>query len=678
MTDQKPGKTILQARAPGGGRYELRALSAAGEAELLIYGEIGDDPFAEESIGARSVVAALAELPADYLTVRLNSYGGVVSDGLAIHNAIRRHPAAVTVEIDGVAFSIASLIAMAGDTVRIAENGLMMLHAPWGMAVGNARELREQAATMDKYAEAMATAYANKTARPIEEFVALLQDGADHYYTAQEAVDAGLADQISEEKLRLAATDRRRLLEVYRQHMPAAALAALGTSSASADTPRTTNTTTPAQESNTMTTDASRESGSGGAAPTDSNVITINAAREEAIRAERERTTEIRAIARLYPAIAEDAEAACASGTSLDEFRAQVIPKLSNARPLASDAGHVDMSRSDRGRYSLVRACRAQLTGNWKDAGFEREVSIAIASQAKRDPKGVFVPYNVGWGSALRAATMTKQADDTGGYLVQTDPGDFIDNLRAISMVFQLGARRIGDLVGDVSFPKKTGSAAFTWIDEDDDSAETNLTTGSVLMAPKTASGSVPISRKLLLQSSPDVEMMVRDDLLLGAALAVDAAALNGSGIGATPIGILNTTGVNTTSVSSAGDPTWAETVDFESAVATDNALAGTIAYLTTPTVRGNMKVRAKDSGSGQFVWTDTGTVNGYRAEASTQMPTSKIIFGNWAELMIGFWGVIDVRVDEATKAASGGLVLRAFVDADVAVRHPTSFCVPA
>lgn len=672
---------ILQARAPGGGRYELHSLAVQGEAELLIYGEIGEDPFADESNGAREVVDALSSLKAEYLTVRINSHGGIVSDGLAIYNAIRRHPAAVTVAVDGVAFSIASLIAMAGDTVEIAENGLMMLHAPWGLAMGNSRDLRELADTMDKYAEAMGMAYASKTGRDAAEWVALLQDGADHYYTAAEAVEAGLADRVSAETMRLAAADRARLLELYREKMPMSALAAIGPQP---DPPGTRSNIQPARAGSSVTashtegktmTDTGREVGSGGAVPA-GNVIEINSAREEAIQAERQRVNEIRAIAKLQPAIAEDAEQAIEAGTGVDAFRAAIIPKLSNAKPVGSPSD-LDLSAKDRQQYSLLRALSAYVNSDWRRAGFERECSLAIAAKAGRDPRGIFVPADLHWGSALRAATMTKQDDSTGGYLVHTDRGDFIENLRPMSVLFGLGARRMGGLVGDVSFPKKTGSAAFTWIGEDDDSPETNLTTGNLLLQNRTCSGSVPLSRKLLMQSSPDAEQVVRDDLLEGAALAVDLAGINGSGAGAEPLGILNTTGVNTQSVSSAGAPTWAETVGFKTQVKTSNALRGSLAYLTTPAVEGTMETTAKDAGSGQFI-ANEGRVAGFRLETSTQVPTNQIIFGDFTTVMIGFWGTIDIKVDEATKAASGGLVLRAFVDADVGTRQPTAFCIPA
>ena len=106
-----------------GAWWEIRAAVDPTAAEILIYGDIGADPWGGESVGALDFVRALADLNVATLTARINSYGGSVADGLAIYNALRRHPAAVTTAIDGVAVSIASLIAMAGDTVQMAQNG---------------------------------------------------------------------------------------------------------------------------------------------------------------------------------------------------------------------------------------------------------------------------------------------------------------------------------------------------------------------------------------------------------------------------------------------------------------------------------------------------------------------------------------------------------------------------
>lgn len=176
--------------------FSIKASAIKAEAaEIFIYGEIGEG-WDDETVAAKQFVQDLAELHADTITVRLNSPGGSVTDGLAIYNALKRHAAEVHVEIDGIAASIASLIAMAGDTISMASNALMMIHAPWGGAYGNSKKMREFADVLDKHAEAMSQAYAEGTGKPAEHFMALLTDGTDHWYTAQEASDEGLIHQI--------------------------------------------------------------------------------------------------------------------------------------------------------------------------------------------------------------------------------------------------------------------------------------------------------------------------------------------------------------------------------------------------------------------------------------------------------------------------------------------------
>lgn len=178
--------------------WEIRAAAQPRAAELLIYGDIGEDIWGGESTSALGLVRALADIEADTLTARINSYGGSVADGLAIHNALRHHPAQVTTAIDGVAVSIASLIAMAGDVVAMAQNARLMIHAPWGALVGNANDAREFADVLDGYARSMASSYARKTGQTVDEAAALLLDGADHWYSADEALTAGLIDTITD------------------------------------------------------------------------------------------------------------------------------------------------------------------------------------------------------------------------------------------------------------------------------------------------------------------------------------------------------------------------------------------------------------------------------------------------------------------------------------------------
>lgn len=203
--------------------YEIRPQALAPDtAELLIYGDIGEDVFGE-SIHARALVEDLQQIHARDIVVRINSYGGSVSDGLAIYNALRRHPANITVTIDGVAVSIASLIAMAGDTIEMASNALYMVHAPSSISFGTAAEMRNQADRLDKFADAMANAYIRVVGdAQAHALRALLSDGHDHWFNAQEAKAFGFITAIVEAPPMAAQLDRDKLA---RFNPPAAAAA---------------------------------------------------------------------------------------------------------------------------------------------------------------------------------------------------------------------------------------------------------------------------------------------------------------------------------------------------------------------------------------------------------------------------------------------------------------------
>lgn len=153
---------------------------------ILIYDEI-------RSGDARSYLAQLAGAHGE-LTVRINSPGGAVSDGIAIYNALARFPGRVAVLIDGLAASIASLIAMAGDTVQIADNALLMIHAPWTITEGDAAELRDVADVLDLHAEAMVSGYAEKSGKSRAEILKIMNQ--ETWFTAEEALAAGFVDEI--------------------------------------------------------------------------------------------------------------------------------------------------------------------------------------------------------------------------------------------------------------------------------------------------------------------------------------------------------------------------------------------------------------------------------------------------------------------------------------------------
>ncbi len=196
--------------------YKIRSEAKSSTAEILIYGPIGNSWY-DESVSAKQFIKDLNELDVENITIRINSIGGSVVDGIAIHNAIKRHKAQVTTVNDGIAASIASLILMAGDSVEMADNAQIMIHAPWTYADGNATQLRDTADMLDSWAEAMAVSYAAKSGKPKEEILALLTDGKDHWFGAEEALSEGLIDTITSGLAIAASLDREALSDEVKQ-----------------------------------------------------------------------------------------------------------------------------------------------------------------------------------------------------------------------------------------------------------------------------------------------------------------------------------------------------------------------------------------------------------------------------------------------------------------------------
>jgi ATP-dependent Clp endopeptidase proteolytic subunit ClpP len=172
-------------------------INKADKAEIWIYEQIGEDFWTGGGVTAKNFQKELAGIKASQIDLHINSPGGEVFDGITIYNLIKQHPANVTAHIDGLAASIASVIALAGDTVIMAENALFMIHNPWGFAMGDASEMRKTADLLDKIGGSLVTAYSSKSGKPDDEISALMD--AETWMTAQEAKDAGFIDEISEQ-----------------------------------------------------------------------------------------------------------------------------------------------------------------------------------------------------------------------------------------------------------------------------------------------------------------------------------------------------------------------------------------------------------------------------------------------------------------------------------------------
>ena len=177
--------------------YSPRA--AANEAATIhIFDQIGEDWFSNSGITAKSFADTLQAVGPGPLNVEINSPGGNVWDGLAIYNMLRGRQSAVTTRVVGVAASIASIIALAGDTVEIADAALMMIHDPSGLTAGTSEDMRKMADALDQHAAILSGVYEKKTGKTASAIRAAMK--AETWFTSAEAITFGLADKLSEEK----------------------------------------------------------------------------------------------------------------------------------------------------------------------------------------------------------------------------------------------------------------------------------------------------------------------------------------------------------------------------------------------------------------------------------------------------------------------------------------------
>ena len=415
------------------------------------------------------------------------------------------------------------------------------------------------------------------------------------------------------------------------------------------------------------------------------NTPSIDAATvaRDAVAADRARSQEIDAIVAKHPELKEVGAQFKGNDRSMDEFRGVALDSITKNQPktAAIEDTKIGMSDKEADSFSIVRAVNALVTGNWNDAGFEREASDSMAGKLGKRAQGFYIPTDV----LMRDLNVTTST--AGGHTVSTDllSGSFIDMLRNKMSVVGLGATMMNDLVGNIAIPRQTGGATSYWVAESGAVTESQPAFDQVTLSPSTVGAFSDVSRRLLLQSSMDVEAFIRSELATTLALEIDRAAINGSGSSNQPTGILNVSGIGAVAGGTNGAaPDWADIVDLESAVSVDNADMGALGYLTNASVRGKLLQTEKASSTGQYVWGEGNTLRGYNAAVSNQVPSnltkgsgtglSAILFGNWNDLIIGTWGGIDINIDTSTGSASGTVRVVALQDVDIAVRHAESF----
>jgi HK97 family phage major capsid protein len=300
----------------------------------------------------------------------------------------------------------------------------------------------------------------------------------------------------------------------------------------------------------------------------------------------------------------------------------------------------------------------------------------------------------------LRANTFEKleKRDSTattageGGNTIATELStNWIDALRNNIMFVQAGANFMSGLKGDVAIPRQTALPSFTWSTENATATETNVTWDQVTLSPNRLNGFIDVSKQLITQSSLDVERILVNEMVQGAARAFDDAGMNGTGASNQPTGILNLAGTSDVPHgANGGAPTWALTVEYETDIANANALMGNMAFITNSKVRGKYKTVEKASGTGLFLWDDrtpSGPINGYPVIVSNAVPSdlvkgasgavcSAMVLGNWSDMLIATWGGLDLLINPYTKGKEALIEIIVNMYGDLAYRHAESFAL--
>jgi HK97 family phage major capsid protein len=433
--------------------------------------------------------------------------------------------------------------------------------------------------------------------------------------------------------------------------------------------------------------------------------INVAEVQQDARRAERERVATIRGMCDQFN-LSELAEKLINDDASIDAARAVVMEQIGmrkveyQGRVHDAGAAEIGLSKREKQSYSFLRVAAYLADPNPRTAeaaAFELDVARAAQAKHSRSANGVLIPWEVlGTNRAAETPGQVVGTFGDGGALVGTNRLDaqFIDLIRNRSAFLNSGLTMLSGLEGNVEIPKKLTSSSYYFVGENTDVTNSKLTFGLVNMIPRTIGVRVPISRRMMIQSSPDIENLVRLDMAESVALGMDYTIGYGTGSNGQPLGIINTTGIGSvtfgggtakafpTSLGGDGSTThncgdWADYVDLETELAIDNLDAGSMRYVGNSVVKGALKqtLRASSAGS-DYIMRDDGSVNGYPFTVSNQMQINDVLFGNFADCVVGMWSGLDVVVDPYTQSASGQVILTVHQDFDVAVRRAQSFAL--
>lgn len=324
-------------------------------------------------------------------------------------------------------------------------------------------------------------------------------------------------------------------------------------------------------------------------------------------------------------------------------------------------------------RVSLMRVLQAGVEGRGL-TGAELEYAQETERRTGRKAQGVFVP--------MRALETRVNTTTSAPELVPTDHrGDlYIQPLRNKLLARRLGVRVLSGLHGNVTIPKHGTGVSTGWVAEGNAVPDSDVNPSNVTLSPKHAGGVTELSRQLIMQSSPDVEQLVRDDFAAVLAQAIDSALIKGGGANE-PSGVLSTAGIQTANLATLN---WANVLAMKAKAELANVDASS--WLFNPSVAAKFAGTEKSNGTGIYLLGDDGRMAGIQSYSTNQVPNNATpdpdagiaILGDWSQVLLGIWSEIDILVNPYAQPAygRGGVLVRAMSTVDVALRHPQAFVV--
>jgi HK97 family phage major capsid protein/HK97 family phage prohead protease len=382
----------------------------------------------------------------------------------------------------------------------------------------------------------------------------------------------------------------------------------------------------------------------------------------------------------------KDAITAIRGGHSVDQFRDIIMSKMST-KHMDTSSQYIGMSKKEVRNFSLVRLIQARLTGDWSDAGLERDATQETAKRVNKplSDNGFFVPYDI-----FRRDFNVGTASEAGNLVATELRNDlFTDVLRANLVMTGLGARVLTGLSSNIDIPRKTAATSISNVSEIGALTETQPTTAKISLVPKRKGGFVEYSKQAIFQAGIAIEAMLRDDLLQSMAVTIENECINGNGTGNNMRGIRSTSGIGSVVGGTNGLAlNWGHVVGLESAVANANAEPdGTAGYLTNTRVRGFSKITQKASNL-PFIWDGGATpLNGYRAAISNNVPNtltkgsstdcSSVIFSSmWDMAVLAFFDAPELIINPYSLDTTGQVRITLNQSADFGIRQPSAFAV--